>query len=171
MGELIFVLGGARSGKSGFALKECDRLKGRKAFIATADVKTLDEEMKARVEAHKRERGAEWESFEEPVNLPGLIERIGAQYDAVLIDCLTLWLSNLFLKKADVPGDSARLLRAIKGAKGTVFAVSNEVGMGIVPDSPLGRAFRDGAGRLNQLMAGGADRVYLVTAGIPGRIK
>ncbi|MDA8087280.1 MAG: bifunctional adenosylcobinamide kinase/adenosylcobinamide-phosphate guanylyltransferase [Nitrospiraceae bacterium] len=169
MGELVFVLGGARSGKSAFALKECEISKGRKAFIATAEA--LDEEMKARVEAHKRQRGRQWESFEEPVDVAGLIDRIGAAYETILIDCLTLWLSNLFSRKADIPSESARLLKAIKEAGGTVFAVSNEVGMGIVPEGPLGRAFRDEAGRLNQLVAGAADRVYLVTAGIPTRIK
>ncbi len=173
MGEMVLVLGGARSGKSSFALKMCSGRKGRKAFIATAVTETLDEEMKARVEAHKREREAEtgWENFEETADLPGLIERTGALFDVILIDCLTLWLSNLLIEKADMKGETARLLKAIKGAGGAVCTVSNEVGMGVVPETPLGRAFRDEAGRLNQLAAAAADRVYLVTAGIANRIK
>ena len=173
MGEMVFVLGGARSGKSSFALRECSGLKGRKAFIATAMTEDLDEEMKARVEAHKKEReaAAGWESFEETADLPGLIERTGARFDIILIDCLTLWLSGLLMANADINSEAVRLLKAIRGAKGAVYAVSNEVGMGVVPETPLGRAFRDCAGRLNQLAAAAADRVYLVTAGIANRIK
>lgn len=169
MGELVFILGGARSGKSSFALKECLKRPGKRAFIATAEA--LDDEMRDRIEAHKKQRGPEWESFEEPVELPSLIEKLGKDYDTILTDCLTLWVSNLLLRGVDIPDRSAGLLRAIRAAKGAVFAVSNEVGLGVVPDTRLGRAFRDEAGRLNKLMAGAAEKVFFVAAGIAMEMK
>ena len=173
MGEMVLVLGGARSGKSSFALRECSGLTGRKAFIATASSGALDEEMKARIEAHRKEREAlaGWESFEETADLPGLVGREGPRFDVILIDCLTLWISGLLMGEADVSAETGRLLKAAKEARGAVYAVSNEVGMGVVPETSLGRAFRDAAGRLNQLAASAADKVYFVAAGIPIQIK
>ncbi len=171
MGEFVFVLGGARSGKSSFALGEASKITGKKAFVATME--PGDDELKARISAHRTERGPEWETFEEPLHLTPLLKKIGSQYDVILLDCLTLWLSNLMLLNEDRPlkDEAGELIKALKKTVCPVFAVSNEVGMGIVPGTGLGRAFRDEAGRLNRLMAGVADRVYLVVAGLPQRIK
>lgn len=174
--KITFILGGARSGKSSFALEEALKLEGgkskkktKKAFIATLD--PLDEEMAARVEAHRRERGDGWDVFEEPVDVARLFADKLRDYDIILMDCLTLWLSNLMLRHMDVEEGTAGLIKAIRDSEARIFMVSNEVGMGIVPDSPLGRAFRDEAGRLNRKIAGVAGMVYLVTAGIPIKIK
>ncbi len=176
MGQLTFILGGARSGKSSFALSEASKAaSGKKAFIATME--PGDDELRARISAHRLERGPEWETFEEPLHVAALLDRIRGRFGVILLDCLTLWLSNLMLAKkneggslGDAPG---KLVEALKRTKTScpVFAVSNEVGMGIVPGTGLGRAFRDEAGRLNRLVAGAADRVYLVVAGLPQRIK
>ncbi len=176
MGELTFILGGARSGKSSFALAEASKAAGgkmKKAFIATME--PGDDELRARISAHRMERGPEWETFEEPLRLPALLDRISGRFDVILLDCLTLWLSNLMLSNGggsvgDAPGELAEALKRASGSC-PVFTVSNEVGMGIVPDTGLGRAFRDEAGRLNRLVAAAADRVFLVVAGLPQRIK
>lgn len=164
-----FVIGGARSGKSSFALKEALKIKGLKAYIATAQA--LDDEMKERVQKHKLERGSEWDTFEEPLNIISLLKEIHEKYDVVLIDCLTLWLSNLMLSSKDVTGEIKALADLLPTVHCRVFTVSNEVGMGIVPDNALARQFRDLAGTLNQKIADIADEVYLVTAGIPVKIK
>lgn len=168
MKKLVFVIGGARSGKSSFALKLASGIVGRKAFLAT--MKPLDDEMKARAEAHGRERGPEWECFEEEVRLPGLLRELDG-YGVVLVDCVTLWLSNIMLSGMGVEGESEKLLKALKECGANVFVVSNEVGMGIVPENALARRFRDEAGRLNRLIAGAADEVYAIIAGIPVKIK
>ncbi len=170
MGEIIFVLGGARSGKSSFALSEASRISGRKAFIATME--PLDSELQARVDAHRKERGPEWETFEEPLQLSPLMDRINGHYNAILVDCLTLWLSNHLLKNGGPTEEKTRqFIDSMKKAACPVFAVSNEVGMGIVPDTELGRAFRDEAGQCNRLMAAAADKAYFIVAGISQRIK
>ncbi len=174
MGEVVFVLGGARSGKSSFALSEGSKIEGKKAFVATME--PGDDELKARIRAHQMERGPEWETFEEPLHLSALLDKIGVQYKVVLVDCLTLWLSNVLFSNnggggGGIENEIQGLIKAMKNASGPVFAVSNEVGMGIVPGTPMGRTFRDEAGRVNRLMAASADRVYLVVAGIAQRIK
>lgn len=164
-----FVIGGARSGKSSFALKEALKIGGLKAYIATAQA--LDDEMKERVQKHKLERGSGWDTFEEPLNIISLMGEIHEKYDAVLIDCLTLWLSNLMLSGKDVKKEIKALADLLPTVNCQLFIVSNEVGMGIVPDNALARQFRDLAGTLNQKIAGIADEVYLVAAGIPVKIK
>jgi len=173
-GKVILILGGARSGKSSFALKTAsERLspegKGKKALIATLN--PLDRETKERVRRHKKERDKGWKTFEEGLEIAPLIRELKKDYDLILVDCLTLWLSNLMLGNKDVEKETEKLVRSFKRGGSDVILVSNEVGMGIVPESPLGRSFRDSAGKLNQMVAALADEVYLVTAGIPLKIK
>ncbi|MFN3739807.1 MAG: bifunctional adenosylcobinamide kinase/adenosylcobinamide-phosphate guanylyltransferase [Thermodesulfovibrionales bacterium] len=194
MNRIVFITGGARSGKSRFALEMATKLQGRKVYIATAE--PLDEEMRQRIERHKRERGGDWFTIEEPLNLPQLLRELKRSYDVVLIDCLTLWLSNLILKRQNtedraqtIETEIAQFLDTIKIFKSSLhpfthspihlnssnfcslFIVSNEVGMGIVPDNELARRFRDLAGLLNQKVATVADEVYIVVSGIPLKIK
>jgi adenosylcobinamide kinase/adenosylcobinamide-phosphate guanylyltransferase len=178
--NITFVIGGAKSGKSSFVLKEASGIAGRKAFIATAEA--LDEEMKRRIEKHRVERGNEWDTFEEPVQLVSVLRDVVCSYKTVVIDCLTIWLSNIIARRelAEPDGKTVeesmdeleQYLREIKKGEGSdLYLVSNEVGMGIVPENKLARQFRDLAGTLNQKIAGLADEVYMVTAGIPVRIK
>ena len=166
---MVLILGGARSGKSGFALKTASAIPGRKAFIATAQA--LDDEMEQRIARHKAERSAEWQSFEEPLYLGDLIARIQETYDVLLIDCLTLWITNILLGNNDIEGLAQLLLDALSACRSSVFVVSNEVGLGIVPDNRLTREFRDIAGTLNQKVAAVADEVYFMAAGLPLKIK
>ncbi len=169
-GRIILILGGAKSGKSTFALHKAELLPGRKAYIATAE--PLDDEMKERIEKHRTQRGKDWHTIEEPVNMTRAFREIGSGYAAAVIDCLTLWLTNLLLGTGDPEIEMRSFLSSLKeGDHPPLFVVSNEVGMGIVPDNALSRRFRDLAGRLNQEVASVADEVYLVTAGIPLRIK
>ncbi|MBI5212097.1 MAG: bifunctional adenosylcobinamide kinase/adenosylcobinamide-phosphate guanylyltransferase [Nitrospirae bacterium] len=173
---ITFIIGGARSGKSRFALEKASLHSGKKAYIATAQA--LDSEMKERIEKHKKERSVvdsthreEWITIEEPLNIPALINNIHAKYDVILIDCLTLWLSNLMLADKDIGTEIETFCSSLSTVHCSLFAVSNEVGMGIVPDNELSRRFRDMAGHLNQKVAGIANEVYSVTAGIPLKIK
>lgn len=183
-GGIIFVIGGARSGKSGFALSRASSLPGKRAYIATAQA--FDCEMEDRIRKHRDERTAEWETIEEPLRLAAVLGQAGAGHDVLLVDCLTLWLSNLILAEGEAGSGAGSIdgeietfittlgrFRAASGAPAgcSLFLVSNEVGLGIVPDNPLSRRFRDLAGLLNQRVAAVADEVYLVTAGIPLRIK
>jgi len=166
---ITFVIGGARSGKSSFALKEGSALAGKKAYIATAEA--LDEEMKARIDKHRKERSGEWITFEETLNIARLIEDVYKEYDVIIIDCLTVWLSNLMMNDKNVEKAMESFSQSISTRNCSIFIVSNELGMGIVPDNELARRFRDIAGAMNQKIAGLADKVYLVTAGIPIKIK
>lgn len=168
-GRITFVLGGSRSGKSSFALNCASKLPSRKAFIATAQA--FDEEMKERIDRHKKERSADWRTFEEPIALPQLIGILSDEYDVIIIDCLTLWLSNLIMKDAEVDADIESLLSVATASPSSIFIVSNEVGMGIVPENAVARRFRDLAGTLNRRVAEIADEVYLVIAGIELKIK
>lgn len=168
-GMKVFVLGGARSGKSAFALAQASSLPGRKAYIATAQA--FDDEMKVRIARHRQERPDGWDTFEEPLDLPGLLLKIKDSHDVILIDCLTLWLSNLMLADRDIPAATESFISVMATVGGSLFAVSNEVGFGIVPENELARKFRDLAGTLNQRVAAAADQVYLVAAGIPIKIK
>jgi adenosyl cobinamide kinase/adenosyl cobinamide phosphate guanylyltransferase len=167
-GRVVFITGGARSGKSSFALDEASRAEGKKAFIATAE--PLDEEMRQRIESHRAERGPGWITFEEPLEVPRLLNEMEG-YDVVLLDCLTLWLSNLMLAGRDFETESENMLAALKSAKKSVWVVSNEVGMGIVPENETARRFGDLAGRLNRAVAEISDEAYLVVSGMPLRLK
>ncbi len=205
--RIVFITGGARSGKSAYALAQAHKISGKKAFIATAQA--LDDEMKERIEAHKRHRANVWDTYEEPIRIAGLVQDLKHRYDVIIIDCLSIWLSNVMLAEMDVMKEIERLIEAIiqqhtqatpmKGLSyevdsdhnnqsthtkhgyvysntessplGAIFIVSNEVGMGIVPENKVARQFRDYQGVLNQHIAGIADEVYLMVSGIPMRVR
>lgn len=178
MKNIIFITGGSRSGKSRFALEKANSFSGKKVYIATAE--PLDEEMRERIERHKKERGREWFTMEEPLKLAELIRELKGQYDVILLDCLTLWLSNLMMADKEVSGEIEEFIATLKKLKDSpafslrpsaFFIVSNEVGMGIVPENELARKFRDMAGLLNQRVAELADEVYLMVSGIPVKIR
>jgi adenosylcobinamide kinase/adenosylcobinamide-phosphate guanylyltransferase len=171
--KLVFITGGARSGKSSFALKEASSVPGRKVFIATAEA--IDSEMKERIERHRRDRGPGWETCEEPLHLSRAIEEMSERYDVLVLDCLTIWLSNVILAGSDAEREIEELVCTIERFAGNspamLFIVSNEVGMGIVPDNEIARKFRDFAGRLNQKVAEVSAEVYWTVAGLPVKIK
>ena len=194
---IIFVTGGARSGKSDFAQDLAEKLEGKRLFLATAQA--FDEEMHRRIEKHKEQRGNRWDTLEEPIYIGRALRSAVGSYDTILIDCLTLWMSNLLLEyNPPIPpllkGGQKGILPSNKGGMGglldekiseimdnffssidefdgTIIAVSNEVGMGIVPDNKLARDYRDQLGFLNQRMARRADEVYALLSGIPVKIK
>lgn len=164
--DLTLVLGGARSGKSRYA--ESLFGPGPRRYIATAQA--FDQEMRARIAAHRAGRAeAGWETDEEPLDLAGALRRAAA--DPVLVDCLTLWLSNLMLTDSALTPALAAAEAALAERGAQTVLVSNEVGFGIVPENALARRFRDEAGRLHQRLAAQADRVVLVVAGLPMRVK
>jgi adenosylcobinamide kinase/adenosylcobinamide-phosphate guanylyltransferase len=171
---ITLVLGGARSGKSTHAEKlATGSLHGAPpqpaVYLATAQAG--DVEMATRIVAHRSRRGANWTTIEEPLKLDEALATAAGQRRPVLVDCLTLWLSNVMLGGGDVDEATDDLLRTLEGLGVPVVFVSNEVGLGIVPDTPLGRSFRDAQGRLNMRLAERADRVILMTAGLPLTLK
>jgi len=172
--KVIFVTGGAKSGKSSFVLSETAKHEGKKAFIATAEA--LDEEMKNRIEKHKGERGEGWDTYEEPLRVTEVIKNIEGKYGAIVVDCLTLWLSNLMHANLDITSEIEKIIEVLRNSKlqttnSNLFLISNEVGAGIVPENKLAREFRDLAGTMNQKVAGVSDEVFMVVAGIPVKIK
>ncbi len=166
MKTLTFILGGARSGKSRRAETLVTALPPPWTYIATAEA--FDAEMEARIAEHRARRAEGWVTLDAPRDLPAALARARAP---VLVDCLTLWLSNLMLAEADLAAAQAALEDALRAHPGPVVLVSNEVGGGIVPATSLGRRFRDAQGVLNQRMAALADHVELVVAGLPLRLK
>jgi adenosylcobinamide kinase/adenosylcobinamide-phosphate guanylyltransferase len=167
----VFVLGGARSGKSDFGMKEAESAGLARIYIATATA--LDTEMAERIKLHQSARGQGWETLEEPLKIAEALREASPE-KAVLIDCLTLWLMNLIsagFADDEIIERTEEFCKALKECKGTVIAVSNEVGLGLVPESALSRRFRDLAGRVNQLVAEAATEVFLVAAGLPLKIK
>ena len=166
---VTLVLGGARSGKSAFAERLVRADRGRCVYVATAE--RIDDEMTARIEAHRARRGEDWRTVEAPVALAEVVRRESTPHVCLLVDCLTVWLGNLMHHGHDIAGARDALLRALADASGPVVLVANEVGHGIVPDNAMARAFRDHAGRVNQAVAALAERVYLVVAGIPVTVK
>lgn len=169
MGKSVLILGGARSGKSAFAEQLGDGLPGSHLYVATAQA--FDDEMTGRIARHRAERASHWRTLECPLALGNAIRAHDAADSVILVDCLTLWLSNLMLGGHDVAPARGELAELLPAVKGTVLLVSNEVGQGIVPDNALARKFRDEAGWLNQAAARTADEVWFVTAGIPQRLK
>ena len=164
--RLTLVLGGARSGKSHYAERLISAMPPPWIYVATAEAQ--DAEMAERIAAHQARRGSEWQTLECPHDLAGaLLARTGP----VLVDCLTLWLSNRVLADADVDAETSRLEQALVQRTSAIVLVANEVGLGIVPDNPLGRRFRDLQGSLNQRMAAIADHVVLMVAGLPLSVK
>ena len=162
------VLGGARSGKSRYA--EGLITAGAPPWIYLATAQALDQEMAARIAEHRARRGAGWTLVEAPLELAAAIAAHGSG-TPLLVDCLTLWLSNVIIAGFDVEGACRRLTSALNDAAGPIVLVSNEVGLGVVPDNALARAFRDAQGRLNQDVAALSDRVVLMAAGLPLTLK
>jgi len=169
MGKAVLVLGGARSGKSGFAERLADALPGRHVYIATAQA--LDDEMARRIARHRADRAGHWHTVECPIALREALDAHDAPDGVILVDCLTLWLSNLMLGGHDLMAARTGLAQLLPAARGTILLVSNEVGQGIVPDNALARQFRDEAGWLNQAMAQAAQEAWFVTAGLAQRLK
>jgi len=170
--KIYFITGGARSGKSAHAEKLAMQAPGKRAYIATAQA--LDAEMAAKIAKHRMDRGNAWDTYEEPLAVAELLRKLSGRYQVGLVDCLTLWLSNVI---AHTEGDgpvvsrSEELVDSLHQFNGVCIVVSNEVGLGIVPDNPLARRFRDLAGMLNQKVASAADEVYFTAAGIAVKIK
>ena len=166
---VTFILGGARSGKSSFAegLIEASGLDA--IYLATG--RAWDDEMSERIGLHKEQRGSVWTTIEEPLDLVGKLDSVCATNKAVLVDCLTLWLTNLMMVERDIAAETLRLTAAMAALEGSVVFVSNEVGLGIVPENRMARDFRDHAGRLHQAVAGAAATVYFVAAGLPLKMK
>lgn len=168
--HITFILGGARSGKSTYALSEANLHQGKKAFIATAEA--LDEEMRVRITRHKEERGTDWSTLEEPLKIDDAVRSAREGYAAVVVDCLTLWVSNLLHAGSD-PDEAFRSLETalLSSREQHIYIVSNEVGLGIVPEHALSRAYRDRLGEVNRMAARVASRVVFMVAGIPMDIK
>ena len=173
--RFVLILGGARSGKSSLALRLAETWWTHPLYLATAEV--TDREMEQRIALHRRARGAHWLCHEEPLDVAAVVRRPPRGCDGVLMDCVTIWLSNALLREGEkgVERRKADLLHALQNAPRDVILVSNEVGLGIVPASKLGRQFRDLAGWVNQDLAAQADAVVFVAAGLPlvmkGRIE
>jgi adenosylcobinamide kinase/adenosylcobinamide-phosphate guanylyltransferase len=176
--KLMLVTGGCRSGKSAYAQEEALRRGPRRAYVATCPV--FDGELAQRVAAHRRAReGQGWVTIEEPLDLAGVFRRQG-EFDVFLVDCITLWINNLMYEAQQAGGEITEshiewrcqaVLDAAADSRAAAIFVSNEVGLGIVPDNPAARRYRDLVGRANQALAARADRVVLVTAGIPLQLK
>lgn len=177
MSRTILITGGARSGKSAFAEKLARETGESLCYLATAQA--LDGEMKERVKRHRERRGDEWSTVEEPLQLAQTLARCDRKYQVILVDCITLWLSNLLFKyeqsgtssEALILADVERLQTTLQAMVTPVIMVTNEVGMGIVPENGLARLFRDIAGRTNQALAVAADEVHVVISGIPLKLK
>ncbi len=170
MAKNQLILGGARSGKSQRALAVAEAAgAARMHFIATAEA--FDEEMAERIARHRADRGGDWETIEAPLDLAEAILDCAGEDTVCLVDCLTLWLSNLMHTGRDIEAEAIALCQSLQNTDGHVILVSNEVGLGLVPETPLGRRFRDAQGRLNQDVAAVCDRVEFVVAGLPMTLK
>lgn len=185
MGRLTLILGGARSGKSRYAQELAAELAKEKggtvAYLATA--RPGDEEMKERIEKHRLDRPSDWKTVEATMEISGALLQEGGSCPAVIVDCLTLLINNLLLSDSETGGlvkpgavqrvatEIGRLIETVRAVDAEVIVVSNEVGLGVVPPSPLGRLFRDIAGQANQRLARAADEVYFMAAGLPQRLK
>ncbi|MET3709684.1 adenosylcobinamide kinase/adenosylcobinamide-phosphate guanylyltransferase [Sphingomonas trueperi] len=165
----LFVLGGARSGKSRYAQLRAQSLTGDLLYIATAQA--FDAEMAERIARHRADRGPRWSTLDVPLDLPAAILANAAPGRVLLVDCLTLWTSNLMFAERDLDAETEALATAVTEAVGPVLLVANEVGLGIVPDNALARRFRDAAGRINQAIAAAAEEVQFIAAGLPLRLK
>jgi len=169
MVEVALVLGGVRSGKSRFAENLVLETGKRPVYIATTEVQ--DDEMRQRVREHRERRDARWKTLEAPLDLIRGINNESGENRAILVDCLTLWLTNLMIYKRDIGTQCDALVHLLRGARSDIVLVANEVGLGIVPEHELAREFRDYAGRLNQAVAAVAGSVYFIAAGLPLRLK
>jgi len=172
----ILILGGAQSGKSKYALRlgeeyiEANKGAARGLYVATAQ--PLDQEMKEKIRRHRLERGPQWETVEEPTEIPKIIRQCSGIYPVILVDCLTLWLSNLMKHKPDsVEHSVLDLFEALSEITTPAILVSNEIGLGLVPGKAVGRRYRDLSGRLHQKLAEICDKVILIVAGLPLKLK
>jgi adenosylcobinamide kinase/adenosylcobinamide-phosphate guanylyltransferase len=171
--QLTLIIGGCRSGKSRYALELADASGlEEKKFVATCQAHDL--EMEKRIARHKQERGAEWTTVEEPLEVPRVLGEESHPSSLIVLDCLTLWVSNLLQQEREedwIKEQGVKLEQALDAASGRVLVVSNEVGQGIVPDNPMARTFRDEVGWLNQLVAAKANKVVWMVAGLPVTVK
>lgn len=167
MGSIILVTGGARSGKSAIAERRTLSLGSPAVYIATAQA--FDAEMEERIALHRARRGEEWQTHAEPIDLCGALARTPGT--PRLVDCLTLWLTNLILAERDWQAEAARLVETLGAQASPVVLVTNEIGAGIVPENLMARTFRDAAGLLNQQVAQAADEVILAVCGLPVKVK
>ena len=168
LSKLTFVLGGAASGKSLYAESLVTGTGAPRVYIATGEA--WDDEMRAKIAAHVDQRGPGWRTIEAPLDLAPALASV-AEQEVALLDCATMWMSNQMMAENDLDTETARLLDALQACKGKVVVVSNEVGMGIVPENALARRFRDTQGRLNKRLAAAADTVLFVAAGLPLTMK
>jgi adenosylcobinamide kinase/adenosylcobinamide-phosphate guanylyltransferase len=162
------ILGGARSGKSAYALRAAEAAGGSLVMVATAEA--MDGEMSERIARHQAERGPKWRTVEAPIDLAAAIAALKSS-DCAVVDCLTLWVSNLLMRGMTVSEEADDLIAALKTCPARLWLVANETGLGIVPENALARRFRDEAGRLNQRLAAGADKVVMIVAGLPLALK
>ena len=173
MPKITLIIGGARSGKSTFALKLAEENYKNRAFIATATA--IDNEMKDRIAAHKKKRKGKYKTTEEEIGLVKALKELPTSIDVAVIDCLTVWLGNLFYNCGDdevaVKERIDKVIKFLKKVKCDIVFVTNEVGCGIVPNNDLARSFRDMSGYMNRVFAEKADTVYLCSCGIPVKIK
>lgn len=172
MSKITFILGGARSGKSSYAVELAKRFNKKTAFIATC--LPLDAEMRKRIELHRKKRPSHWQTFEETKDISSLLKKMGSTYSVVIIDCLTLLISNLLLEGLDdytIEDRINKILKTLKSQKCKSIIVSNEVGLGIVPGNHMTRRFRDLAGKINQSVANEASEVFFMVSGLPSKIK
>ena len=165
----VLVIGAARSGKSRYALGLAEATAADRLYLATAEAG--DAEMAERIARHRGERGAGWRTREEPLELAAALRAEARRGRVVLVDCLTLWLANLMLAGRDIEAQLSELTNVLSDPSGPVTLIANEVGAGVVPATPLGRAFRDWQGRLNQQAAAVCDAVIAVAAGLPAQLK
>ena len=168
MTQVSFVLGGARSGKSTYAEQLIEATGLPKVYIATAQA--FDDEMQTRIAEHQSRRTG-WQTIDAPLDMANAINAQRGKNNAVLVDCLTLWLTNLLINEHDIPAAFHVLLGILRQTDYPIVLVSNEVGLGIVPENALARAFRDHTGRLHQLIAAQADHVHFIAAGLPIKLK
>lgn len=168
-GKITFVLGGARSGKSRFAEGLAEEAGLQKHYIATGEA--WDDEMRQRIAQHREQRGEGWVTHEVPLELSSALASIAAPDRVVLVDCLTLWITNLMMAERALEDEMRLMVASLAALPGPVIFVSNEVGLGIVPENGMARAFRDHAGRLHQQLAAVADTVFFIAAGLPLKMK
>jgi adenosylcobinamide kinase/adenosylcobinamide-phosphate guanylyltransferase len=172
MGKFIFILGGVRSGKSAYVQQRAKEQADKVIYVATGQIG--DSEMKKRIASHIRKRPRHWKTIEEPINLVDALKRCKGKAEIIIIDCLTLFLSNLMLRgfsAQEIFKTVRNLARCVVGLPQTVFLIANEIGLGIVPENKMAREFRDIAGAAHQIMAKNADEVVFMQAGLPMRLK
>lgn len=165
----VLVLGGARSGKSSFAERLVTETGRDRHYVATG--RAWDDEMSARIAHHRQSRGDMWTTHEVPLDLVATLRALDRADHVILVDCLTLWVTNLMMEERDLAVEFARLAEQIEASAAAIVLVSNEVGLGVVPENRMAREFRDHAGRLHQLIAAKAREVYFVAAGLPLKMK